>query len=89
MVECLLRAGAAPDVRDKRGDTAETWALEWENYKSAMLLADAAKKKGEAGRATTKAAAKEKASSSGGYAQLALMSFDEGAGSNEMHNFYY
>ena len=51
VVDRLLKAGAVPDVKDRQGDTPETWALEWENYKSAMLLADAAKKKerGEGG----------------------------------------
>ena len=49
MVERLLKAGAAPDARDRHGDTPETWALEWENYKSAMLLADASKKTREEG----------------------------------------
>ena len=44
VVDSLLSAGAVPDARDRQGDTPETWALEWENYKSAMLLADAAKK---------------------------------------------
>ena len=50
VVDSLLSAGAVPDARDRQGDTPETWALEWENYKSAMLLADAAKKmRGEGG----------------------------------------
>ena len=44
ILQLLLESGAKPDVKDWQGDTAETWALDWENYKCAMLLADATKK---------------------------------------------
>ena len=44
ILELLLDSGAKPNLKDWQGDTAETWALDWENYKCAMLLADATKK---------------------------------------------
>ena len=44
ILELLLDCGAKPNLKDWQGDTAETWALDWENYKCAMLLADATKK---------------------------------------------
>ena len=43
-LKLLLESGAQPNVEDWQGDTAESWALDWENYKCAMLLADATKK---------------------------------------------
>ena len=38
ILQLLLESGAKPDVKDWQGDTAETWALDWENYKCAMLF---------------------------------------------------
>ena len=45
ILQLLLESGAKPDLKDWQGDTAESWALDWENYKCAMLLADATKKR--------------------------------------------
>ena len=40
-LQLLLESGAKPDLKDWQGDTAESWALDWENYKCAMLLDEA------------------------------------------------
>ncbi|XP_040565115.1 uncharacterized protein [Lepeophtheirus salmonis] len=37
-------ARAIPNIKDNQGDTPETWALEWENYKCAMVISEAIKK---------------------------------------------
>ena len=47
ITETLVKHGAIPDALDKQGDTAESWALEWENYKCAMILGEATKKRKE------------------------------------------
>ena len=38
VVGLLVASGALPDVLDAQGDTPESWALEWENFKCAMIL---------------------------------------------------
>ena len=74
IVGFLIEAGATPDVTDKQGDTPESWALEWENYKCAMILADATKQKvrerEKAEEEARKKAAAEKTK------KLAMQSFD-------------
>ena len=45
MVRLLVEYDAVPDAKDKQGETPETWAVEWENYKCAMILADATREK--------------------------------------------
>ena len=56
IVEFLVHvAGAKPNVTDNQGDTPESWALEWENYKCAMILADGTKKWNEKQASNNKA----------------------------------
>jgi hypothetical protein len=38
VVGLLVASGAIPDVQDSQGDTPESWALDWENFKCAMIL---------------------------------------------------
>ena len=40
VVGLLVASGAVPDVLDSQGDTPESWALEWENFKCAMILSE-------------------------------------------------
>ena len=40
VVGLLVASGAIPDVQDSQGDTPESWALDWENFKCAMILGE-------------------------------------------------
>ena len=46
----LLAHGAIPDIRDKSGDTPESYAAEWENTECVMILREATAAKQEANR---------------------------------------
>ena len=50
VLRMLLAHGAIPDIRDKSGDTPESYAAEWENSECVMILREATAAKQEANR---------------------------------------